>query len=1250
MNIEEINENFGKEENLKKDEFNEMSNRDNENSNKNEEENNCNEEKLKSNLSSNFSNQNQNIRNNINSNTNDITNEETNKVNINNNSFQENDNDNKQKSDICINKLSSFNENLNQIDDDIINEENDKQIFENVKNNINNEQENSMNNEELISNENNKINLNNDINNDIFEKNDDKNELNIEDEDIENINDAVVDKEYSTENFEENNNSNEKEKNLEEDIKFDSNLNKENVNDENDNELLNYKNISDSEKAKNTNENKEENINHELKNEMIKKLITKKNDVEVLELYSFEGNENNNKNNENDNEEYFIDENIINFQNNNPINANNQSDKKNTFINENQNKKEDNKDDKKKDVQPNLNKKKKINGVIRANRFKLNSNNINPENKKNKIMFNEDILVEENDNNRKSEKDAMKKLQYLISQKESNNNANNNDSNNKISNKIIDDNINQIKSEKTKQLQLGVYKKNMKKIPYRKFLINTNNKEINKNNLELKLENTNKDNKHELNFEKYKTFDLKEKINNESTSKKPFQIDTNYANNNNNIKDQIEQYYKTAYIPYNNYINFFQKTSPKSKIIKNNLSKIEDNKTTSSKNPQRINDYSFDGVVYRKRTINNPDLSIPTTSRVYSKKRQTNPRRNTFGKYESNQNKNNYNENDSDKKQKKEKININPNQIYSPNSYIKKIPLSGQNRVKNNNYLIKINYINENNKYNKRNIEIGNYNNSFYNQNVNLFNSKTNINLENKMRTMNKYNNIDLSTDNMYQNKYIPTTNNINNTNSRIKENKYFNFYKRNRDIYNTMKNFQINNRINRFNQSLPFEQKNYIIKNNNFNNEHYYDEEQNNLNNNEQEKYYDNNYYKYNYNSDININIEDLIVLEEKLNEIIYFLKSKKEVKNQCYDFWNFLFYSSINKLEKTFKSDKVIQIIKLSINLELLSIMLIYEFSFDEIITHKTYILLLEILEINHTNLIHICQLILNKVNQENSKSSFIQILYRIISSSINENEKYSYKTVPFYEKINLNNDKLIKKIRNILYNYQTEFSPLILSLSKKINNKTYEQINDFFQEYILRKENEFNDKGPNAIQVRPPFILSKRKKKFTLILSLDETLIHLQQINYNQCSLKLRPYLIEFLESVKPYYELILFTTKSKYYTIPVMNVIHRNKKYFDFIFYKEHCIIIGNTYVKDLTRIGRSLDSTIIVDNLPQHFKLQKENGINIKSFWAQDPNDRALYDLIPILMNIAFEETDVREGLEKYREEIVGRITSNIFNS
>ena len=64
-------------------------------------------------------------------------------------------------------------------------------------------------------------------------------------------------------------------------------------------------------------------------------------------------------------------------------------------------------------------------------------------------------------------------------------------------------------------------------------------------------------------------------------------------------------------------------------------------------------------------------------------------------------------------------------------------------------------------------------------------------------------------------------------------------------------------------------------------------------------------------------------------------------------------------------------------------------------------------------------------------------------------------------------------------------------------------------------------------------------------------------------------------------------------------------------------------------------------------MPQYFKLQKENGINIKSFWAQEPNDRALYDLIPILINIAREEIDVRDGLIKYRNEINRKVTSNI---
>ncbi len=398
-------------------------------------------------------------------------------------------------------------------------------------------------------------------------------------------------------------------------------------------------------------------------------------------------------------------------------------------------------------------------------------------------------------------------------------------------------------------------------------------------------------------------------------------------------------------------------------------------------------------------------------------------------------------------------------------------------------------------------------------------------------------------------------------------------------------------------------------------------------------------------YKNEKIINIEDLLILEEKLYEIIYFLKSIKNVKNQCYDFFNFLLYSSIIKLDKVYKNEKIIQIIKFCINLELLSVILCYEFSFDERIMNKTYILLLEILEINRNSLIYICENILKLSKQQYQKDIWIQLLNKFVFDPTNENKKHYDKVLPFYESINSNNDKLTKKIKEILYNYRTEKSLSISSLLKKIDQKNYEQINDFFHEYIFRKEKDSNSNNYKINQIRPPFILSKRKKKFTLILSLEETLIHLQEINYNQCSLKIRPYLFDFLESVKPYYELILFTSKTQYYTNPIMNIIQRNVNYFDFVFYREHCILIGNDYIKDLTRIGRSLDSTIIVDNLPQSFKLQKENGIFIKSFWAQDPNDRALYDLISILVNIALEANDVRDSLEKYREEIVGKIIS-----
>ena len=65
-------------------------------------------------------------------------------------------------------------------------------------------------------------------------------------------------------------------------------------------------------------------------------------------------------------------------------------------------------------------------------------------------------------------------------------------------------------------------------------------------------------------------------------------------------------------------------------------------------------------------------------------------------------------------------------------------------------------------------------------------------------------------------------------------------------------------------------------------------------------------------------------------------------------------------------------------------------------------------------------------------------------------------------------------------------------------------------------------------------------------------------------------------------------------------------------------------------------------------MPQNYRLHKRNGINIKGFWGEDLSDRILYYLKEILINIAKDGGDLRDGIEKYHEDIAEKVTSNIF--
>ena len=80
--------------------------------------------------------------------------------------------------------------------------------------------------------------------------------------------------------------------------------------------------------------------------------------------------------------------------------------------------------------------------------------------------------------------------------------------------------------------------------------------------------------------------------------------------------------------------------------------------------------------------------------------------------------------------------------------------------------------------------------------------------------------------------------------------------------------------------------------------------------------------------------------------------------------------------------------------------------------------------------------------------------------------------------------------------------------------------------------------------------------------------------------------------------------------------------------------------NDIYLKDLSQFGRSLERTMIVDNNPESFLLQPENGILIKS-WYDDVEDTALEELeIVLFMIVKSQMWDLRKALRNLRKKIL----------
>ncbi|KAG2684837.1 hypothetical protein I3760_10G094900 [Carya illinoinensis] len=249
--------------------------------------------------------------------------------------------------------------------------------------------------------------------------------------------------------------------------------------------------------------------------------------------------------------------------------------------------------------------------------------------------------------------------------------------------------------------------------------------------------------------------------------------------------------------------------------------------------------------------------------------------------------------------------------------------------------------------------------------------------------------------------------------------------------------------------------------------------------------------------------------------------------------------------------------------------------------------------------------------------------------------------YMTLPFLEdtvKTSDMNDAQSHEEAMIVSDYSSSY---VAIGQRRSCNSEIDVNTDSDPQMFIKNLPELSDVASNF----QPTILptdTQNGKPVTLVLDLDETLVHSTlehrddadftftvffDMKEHTVYVKQRPYLHTFLERVAEMFEVVIFTASQSIYAEQLLDIVDRDGKLISRRVFRESCIFSDGSYTKDLTVLGVDLAKVAIVDNSPQVFRLQVNNGIPIRS-WFDDPSDCALISLLPFLETLV-DADDVR---------------------
>jgi import inner membrane translocase subunit TIM50 len=157
----------------------------------------------------------------------------------------------------------------------------------------------------------------------------------------------------------------------------------------------------------------------------------------------------------------------------------------------------------------------------------------------------------------------------------------------------------------------------------------------------------------------------------------------------------------------------------------------------------------------------------------------------------------------------------------------------------------------------------------------------------------------------------------------------------------------------------------------------------------------------------------------------------------------------------------------------------------------------------------------------------------------------------------------------------------------------------------------------------------------RPFTLVVSLDDLLVHSEWSREYGWRTAKRPGVDYFLGYLAQYYEVVIFSNKYQVYEEKTVAKLDPYRSSISYALFREATRYRDGKVIKDLANLNRDLGKVILLETDPDAYFLQPENAIPMKP-WKGTPGDQELVRLIPFLEWIASQPIkDVRPILKSF---------------